>query len=64
MQVASLISVGIFVLICEILLLAHVEMWCYKGAPYEAFSAAMARFMHTLIATGTLSQSLQVGGTW
>ena len=31
-----------------------------KGAPYEAFSAAMARFMHTLMATGTLSQSLQV----
>jgi len=30
------------------------------GAPYEAFSAAMARFMHTLIATGTLTPSLQV----
>ena len=37
-----------------------VEILWYKGAAYEAFSSAMARFMHNLMATGTLSQSLQV----
>jgi len=35
-------------------------IYCFVGAPYEAFSAAMAQFMHTLMATGTLSTSLQV----
>ena len=49
------------VLICEVMLFASVGFVRYcEGAPYEAFSAAMARFMHTLMATGTLSQSLQV----
>jgi hypothetical protein len=31
-----------------------------SGALYEAFSAAMAYFMHTLIASGTLLEPLQV----
>jgi len=30
------------------------------GTLYEAFSASMAYFMHTLVASGTLSDGLQV----
>ena len=51
----------LFLLWCIFIYFLNIfYLMCFPGAPYEAFSAAMARFMHTLMSTGTLSHSLQV----